>query len=116
MAILTDRYKDVGPGWAALLTMLHAELAEILPDYELVQVKEKFGGLRVYINHPEGIAPFHHPAYYLINRYEILSMRTCEYCGKQGVNEQGPSSWFKTLCEVHRERWTAEGPMWKWES
>jgi hypothetical protein len=42
----------VEPGWYRLIVELDAALAEIEPDYVLHQVKEKFGGLRVYFELP----------------------------------------------------------------
>jgi hypothetical protein len=35
-------------GWYPLLAELDADLAALLPRYEIYQVKEKFGGLRLY--------------------------------------------------------------------
>jgi hypothetical protein len=109
---LTDHYGDVGPGWAAILTMLHTELQQAAPDYETLQVKEKFGGLRAYINipsaeFPQGAFGPYQAAHFLEYKYEALSLQVCEHCGRQGKNRPGPRSWFKTLCDEHeRDRWT----------
>ncbi len=119
---LTSHYGDVGPGWAAILTMLHAELDKTCPEYSVIQVKEKLGGLRAYIRVPqtEGIPPGgerSREAYALEYKYEALSLTVCEYCGKYGENKPGPlgtGGWWKTLCAQHRQRWADEGPMWKW--
>ena len=35
-------------GWYPLIAGLHEQLSVLVPDYTLVQVKEKFGGLRYY--------------------------------------------------------------------
>ncbi|MGV7636565.1 hypothetical protein PJI23_29570, partial [Mycobacterium kansasii] len=35
---------DVGPGWYRLIVDLDRELAAIDPGYQLIQIKEKFGG------------------------------------------------------------------------
>lgn len=105
---LTDHYHDVGPGWAALLTMLHAELQEFCPDYIVNQVKEKFGGLRAYLAPPrdEGINPAQvaaaNRAHALEIHYEALSLHVCETCGKSGTNEANSRGWYKTLCQEHR--------------
>lgn len=45
---------DVGPGWASILKRLDVVLAAIDPNLEVFQVKEKFGGLRVYVGTSEG--------------------------------------------------------------
>ena len=47
------RWIQCGKGWYPLLCELDEKLAAIFPDYELHQVKEKFGTLRYYIGFPE---------------------------------------------------------------
>ena len=55
------------------------------------QVKEKFGGLRFYVDnadeYTEGV----------IALAESLSYRTCEKCGNKGIMRKG--GWIKTLCD-----------------
>lgn len=46
------RWISCGPGWYARLVELDKEIATILPEYEVHQVKEKFGTLRYYIGLP----------------------------------------------------------------
>ena len=47
------RWVQCGKGWYPLICELDEKLAAIFPDYELHQVKEKFGTLRYYIGFPE---------------------------------------------------------------
>lgn len=47
------RWISCDSGWYPLIVELDKKLAEIFPDYELHQVKEKFGTLRYYIGLPE---------------------------------------------------------------
>lgn len=71
------------------------------PQIQAVQVKEKYGGLRFYINHHDD---------YLdgaISMAEAISLDTCEKCGSPGKpNEEG---WIVTLCtpcrEEYEKRW-----------
>ena len=42
------RWIDCGPGWYPLLAELDAHLGALIPDYEIHQVKEKYGTLRFY--------------------------------------------------------------------
>lgn len=42
------RWISCGAGWYPLLVQLDADISAIAPDYEVHQVKEKFGGLRFY--------------------------------------------------------------------
>jgi hypothetical protein len=60
-----------------------------------IQVKEKFGGLRFYIDGGDDIH------YALINFAESLSYYTCEVCGKPGKASRG--GWITTRCDDHRD-------------
>ena len=57
------------------------------------QVKEKFGGLRFYVNG----ATEKHWSY--ITFAESMSYKTCEVCGSPG--ERYTDGWHTTLCDVH---------------
>lgn len=82
---------SVGLGWTLLIKKLWAaKPAETI----VVQVKEKFGGLRFYTYH--STAEFNE----LIRQVEDESYRTCEECGAAGVLDQS-HYWVKTLCPVH---------------
>jgi len=58
---------------------------------EATQVKEKYGGLRFYIDggdkYIEG----------LLTMAEAMSYKTCEYCGSPG--KPVTSGWIRTICE-----------------
>jgi len=60
-----------------------------------VQVKEKFGGLRFYVQ----AATDKHYDY--ISFAESMSYRTCEECGS--VGKRYTDGWHKTLCDIHAE-------------
>lgn len=60
-----------------------------------VQVKEKFGGLRFYVQ----AATDKH--YNFISFAESMSYRTCEMCGAPGKTYT--NGWHTTLCEIHAE-------------
>ena len=92
----------VGPGWQALIEQLHADLLAIAPDYQIAQIKEKFGGLRYYVDcTPEQTWAITEQMDGLINAAEAKSVTICEVCGKPGTL-QVERSWMKTLCEEHR--------------
>lgn len=46
------RWISCGPGWYALLVKLDEDLSALVPDYEVHQVKEKYGTLRFYVGFP----------------------------------------------------------------
>ena len=60
--------------------------------FKVVQVKEKFAGLRFYTN-----AVPSNDVFDIIQVYESLSYRVCEECGAHGYDRTGP--WLRTLCD-----------------
>jgi hypothetical protein len=58
-----------------------------------VQVKEKFGGLRFYVQ----AATKEH--YNYISFAESMSYRTCEECGAPGKTYT--DGWHRTMCDIH---------------
>ena len=61
------------------------------PQVEVVQVKEKFGGLRFYTNNADEYLTGY------IDFAESLSMEICEVCGStKGVGQT--VGWIKTIC------------------
>ena len=96
-----DRYKnDVGPGWLPLIEVLDKKLTMLDPDYRIVQIKEKFGGLRYYIRISEGCTNTDR-MYAVIDAIESLSFRICEDCGRPGEmrGEESKGEWIRTLCD-----------------
>ncbi len=43
------RWIQCGPGWYPILARLNKRLEEFDPDYQVLQIKEKFGTLRIYL-------------------------------------------------------------------
>jgi hypothetical protein len=63
--------------------------------FEIVQVKEKFGGLRFYVkNANKSIRQ-------RIQAAELESTTVCDVCGKLGERRGG--GWIRTLCDEHAE-------------
>jgi hypothetical protein len=66
---------------------------EIGCQFEVMQVKEKFGGLRFYVNHKSDA---------IRQRIEAAiqeSLHCCEVCGQPGRLRE--DDWIKTLCDEH---------------
>ena len=84
----------VGKGWNNILLELHENLVKINPDYRIVQIKEKMGGLRFYLAESTLEMNKH------VDEAERASMETCEECGREGglFNDRG---WLKTVCTAH---------------
>lgn len=93
--ITDSRYFGVDEGWFSLIKEMIDELIAAGWDRKVAQSKEKFGGLRFYID--SNVDGLHH----IIAKYESKSYEVCEKCGKKGYVRQG--SWIKTLCDEHSE-------------
>lgn len=83
-------------GWFGLIYKLSQKIATLDPKGEVqaVQVKEKFAGLRFYINWGN------REVFDLIDEAEKKSLETCEECGKPG-KPRNDIGWWQTLCERH---------------
>lgn len=89
-------------GWIDIVLRLNDALEEILPDYTIVQIKEKFAGLRYYIG-SYGCAkddPRIAMAREMIAEAEQASMRTCQVCGEPGRYRDG-AAYMVTTCDRH---------------
>lgn len=92
-----------GDGWYQLTHDLCRELTDLYianginPDIiEMIQVKEKFGGMRFYTG---SLLDGGHD---IIQKYEDKSYEICEVCGEAGeLCRRG--SWYMTLCDKHRD-------------
>jgi len=89
---------ECSDGWFQIIYDLSADLIRISQEKGcrppiVVQVKEKFGGLRFYI---EGSNNEYQER---ISIAESLSHQTCEVCGRKGQTRRG--GWIQTLCDKH---------------
>lgn len=95
---------ECGDGWFDILVDLCEELESLVVEhnsktpFEVIQVKEKFGGLRFYTTWGTN------KIWDAISKAESLSLETCEVCGKPGKpNGEG---WITTLCDECRAVWS----------
>lgn len=107
MAAFETERLNVGPGWQDLITQLHLKLSEVDPDYKIIQIKEKFGGLRYYCEFSGGLTfeQFEY-AQAAVRKTEQESEETCEECGARGRTSRWGGNWYRTLCKEHGERVT----------
>ncbi len=91
--------EDCGKGWYDLIdqlcTALEKECNRTGASYKVGQVKEKFGGLRFYIDVEAGHTDDN--LFDIEHEYENKSFKICENCGKPGTLRQG--GWWRTLCD-----------------
>jgi hypothetical protein len=93
-----------GEGWHQLVAKCHLELKALDPNYEICQIKEKFGTLRFYFwtkkDDETELAMWK-----TSQKYELASAELCELTGKPGklMFKQGL---YKTLAEEYeKEGW-----------
>lgn len=93
----------IGRGWLSIVEGLNQRLAEIDPNYEIHQIKEKFGALRYYaIPNKLSFEEARNGEFrQLIREAEAKSAVTCEICGDEGMIA-GPT-WLKCRCVDHRK-------------
>jgi hypothetical protein len=86
---------ECGPGWHPIVAELDRQIAAADPAARYCQIKEKFGGLRVYLAGAET-----QTVEALIRAAEAQAARTCEACGEPGTL-RGDRSYIQTLCDRH---------------
>lgn len=97
------KWIDVGRGWYEIVINLNKAIGELYPDYEIQQVKSKFGSLRYYCEYEElGEVDA------LIRAAEETSLTTCEICssttGVTTANHRAKGYWIETLCAICSEK------------
>jgi len=83
----------VGEGWKSIVDEAVQQLTGA--GATITQVKEKFGGLRIYYNAPsDEIYEYCAP---IVRRAALYADITCEDCGVPGKNVN-VDGWYRTLC------------------
>ena len=95
-------YIDVDSGWYQLVLDCDNELSGIDPNYDLQQVKEKFGGLRYYFQPSDPKLREEMDA--VVAKYEQLASETCEASGGPGVLMKSIGNHYKTLNPDYAEK------------
>ena len=85
----------VGPGWHPLIDLFYAVVDE---SVNVAQVKEKFGGLRIYFDLSDDKQQEGTRLGDIVGELEALSRSVCEGCGKLGQTVTLKKVWLKTLC------------------
>lgn len=68
-----------------------------ITDFKIIQLKEKFGGLRIYHNAPYQLDED------VIRKYEELSVNTCIRCGKPA--KYFSTGWISPFCEKCKNKY-----------
>lgn len=89
--------------WSEIISETIEQMIQLVPEVQIVQVKQKFGSLRLYYDAPfdlsdEKRAELHN----LVFAAEISCDDTCENCGKRPASkdyDKISEGWVKTLCQ-----------------
>jgi hypothetical protein len=109
--MFADRYGGfcIGEGWFQIIESLCAQIqhhidwkneqkekydrGEGCDQVTVLQIKEKFGGLRFYYSGGDASIDG------MVRMAESWASRSCEVCGKPGESRSG--GWIRTLCDEH---------------
>ena len=96
-----DNFKhcfDFSPphGWINIVEQLVHDVVKVQPDVQIIQVKEKIGGMRFYVDSATK------EVYDLIDKAETLSEQTCQVCGKSGTIKR-VGGWYACVCPEHEQ-------------
>jgi len=86
-------------GWYDLIDETLAKIKEKNEDVKVTQIKEKYGGLRVYISKGNDAI------FDIIHEAEEKSASICEKCGSKDAERRSRGGWIKTLCKECNKDW-----------
>lgn len=94
----TAKYVDVGIGWLGLVRAFVEEALPHDPSLEVLEIKEKFGSMRIWSDTPVVAARL------AKGKAEIKSAGVCEVCGEPGYVRRPPPgryAWWRCRCDEH---------------
>ena len=95
-----SQLKNIGPGWHRIAIALDGAISEICPNYELVQIKAKLGGMRFYIDYSQITDDkISRIVTELIGKAEAESHYICENCGGSRTAIDGFKNQFNHRCK-----------------
>jgi len=96
---------EVPTGWRKIVgsAMSVFDLMRVKCDAEvtIAQIKEKFGGLRIYWSGDTDISAVREVLDAAVMVAESRAWKTCEVCGETGKTRG--DGWIRTLCDGHAE-------------
>lgn len=116
---LVDDYSfaSCGQGWKGIIKDTDAKLKFVDPNYKIVQIKEKFGGLRYYYD--QSVEYDSVPSRIMediVRSAEHYASRTCERCGTSKpsakVEVRLHKYWYFGYCQACADSCIAEREAW----
>ena len=87
---------ECGDGWLRLIDRALGSMKQRNSDFQIRQIKEKFGALRIYTD----ISNDDEFVWGIKDMAESISTTICEECGDSG-RVSYKSGWTRTRCEKH---------------
>jgi len=94
-----DWAQGVGPGWRPIVREAIKKIEAL--GGRITQVKEKFGGLRIYYR--TNLQSIHEPISLILRQAESECDKICEVCGQPGAKKRQLKGWVKTVCPFHED-------------
>jgi hypothetical protein len=129
---VTSGYPTVGAGWKSIIETAIARMATAVANcppgaLSILQIKEKLGGLRIYVAGQSLPSDVLEKVREAIDLAEARADCTCEICGRIG-RLYDKAGWLATRCELHGQgalvpeprgrenlhiKWTVEDGEWR---
>ena len=94
-------YTGTPDGWHIFTKPLEAFIEK--NGGNILQMKEKFGGLRVYMApNPDTVAAARING--AISFASFMADTACIFCGKEGTSQELDSGWIAVVCEEHSQQ------------
>ncbi len=99
MGALAGTVLSTDAGWDELIAEADERLAELDPNYTVLQIKEKFGGLRFYFHSTISDPQVQEAMSTIVRDAEDKAERTCEMSGRDDgtLGRWNGHSWLRTL-------------------
>lgn len=84
---------SIPPPWESIVEECIDKIILINPDVNILQIKEKYAQLRIYIDGTD-----EDTVYEILNTAKARCEKTCQFCGEEG-EFRTKGRWYIILCE-----------------
>lgn len=102
MTTFASERTNVGEGWQPLIAGLNQNLINLIGQYELTEITQRFGVLRYYLKLDADLdRELRDQVWSMVDEVQMYSAHLCEWCGEPGRTRTLPE--MVTLCDRHYE-------------